>query len=180
MLGREHQTLSQVRSWSIHTYPVFVTGRDDYQTERLSGVQEAEEVEEETLAAGTSSMVYGARIRDVRTTGLFDVPGEPGDIVRLEVAVSSFATARQEVAVQLNKAVGNELVPVFFRSFAVPEGEARRLELEIGDLIGETVEVAISSGSDDLKPSAAVTQFFPADGGILVLLYKSPADFVEV
>ena len=60
----------------------------------------------------------------------------------------------------------------------IPAGGAEQIVVD--GLGGEMVAVEVMLPSDDLVPTTAVTQFFPVDGGILVLVYKSPGDFIPV
>lgn len=116
------------------------------------------------------------RVRGARSTGLFDVPD--GTVMQLVIAISSFSAEEQTAAVRVQRANGAELQPVFFQVLRIaPEGVGRVM---IDGLAGERVEVEVMLSSDRLVPTAAVTQFFPADAGILVLAYKSPGQFVSV
>jgi len=67
---------------------------------------------------------------------------------------------------------------VFFRALTIPAGGAERVVVD--GLAGERVEVEVTLPSDQLVPTVTVTQYFPADGGILVLVYKAPGDLVAV
>lgn len=116
-------------------------------------------------------------MRALRSTGLFDVPNGEAAQIDLNIYLSSFAPASREVDVVVNQLVGTERRRIFSRSLRLPSGEARRLE--VGDVAGKTLEVTVAA-ADDVVPSAAATQVFLADGGILVRVYKSPADFVRV
>jgi len=116
------------------------------------------------------------RVRGVNTTGLFTVPSDT--VIQLAIAVSSFADIDQTASVWIRRLDGRELETVFFRSLDVPAGGARRVTVE--GLGGQTVQIDVDLPSGDLVPTAAVTQHFLADGGIVTLLYKSPSDFVPV
>lgn len=116
------------------------------------------------------------KLRGARSTGVFEVPGDA--VIQLVVAISSFSEDEQSAAVRIRRVSGTELRPVFFQARRVAPWGAERMVVD--GLAGETVDVEVMLSSDRLIPTAAVTQFFPADGGILVLVYKSPDDFVAV
>lgn len=115
-------------------------------------------------------------VRGVRTTGIFDVPSDT--VIQLVVAISSFSSQAQPASVRILRVDRDELTPVFFRALTIPAGGAERIVVD--GLGGERVQVDVTLPSDLLVPTVAVTQYFPADGGILVLVYKSPGDFVAV
>ena len=115
-------------------------------------------------------------MRGTRSTGIFEVPSDT--VIQLLVAISSFAEEEQSAAVRIRRIADGGLQPVFFRALRIPPGGAERILVD--GLGGETVEVEVTLPSDELVPTAAVTQFFPADAGILVLVYKSPGDFIPV
>lgn len=115
-------------------------------------------------------------MRGVRTTGIFDVPSDT--VIQVVVAISSFSEQAQQASVRIRRVSGDELEPVFFRALTVPAGGAERLVVD--GLGGERVEVEVTLSTDLLVPTVAVTQFFPADGGVLVLVYKSPPDLVAL
>lgn len=115
-------------------------------------------------------------VRGVRTTGIFQVPSDT--VIQLVVAVSSFSDQEQPASVRVRKVSGNQLEPVFFRALTIPAGGAERVVVD--GLAGERVEVEVTLPSDQLVPTVTVTQYFPADGGILVLVYKAPGDLVAV
>lgn len=129
----------------------------------------------ERPAADTKSQTAGP-VRGVKTTGIFQVPGDT--VIQLVVAISSFAPEEQTAAIRVRRVVDEELQPVFFRLVRIQAGGAQRVVVD--GLGGEWIEVEVMLPSDQLVPTAAVTQFFPADAGILVLVYKAPSDFIEV
>lgn len=129
----------------------------------------------ERPAAGTKSQTAGP-VRGVKTTGIFQVPGDT--VIQLVVAIGSFAPEEQTAAIRVRRVVDEELQPVFFRLVRIQAGGAQRVVVD--GLGGEWIEVEVMLPSDQLVPTAAVTQFFPADAGILVLVYKAPSDFIEV
>lgn len=115
-------------------------------------------------------------LRGVRTTGLFPVPGDAQ--IQLAVFISSFSDADETAAVTVRRLCNGELATVFFRSLTVPARGVQQVAVD--GLAGETVAVEVALASDRQVPSAAVTQYFPADGAIVTLVYKSPGDFVPV
>ena len=115
-------------------------------------------------------------VRGVRTTGIFEVPSDT--VIQLVVAISSFSGQAHPASVRIRRLDRDELEPVFFRALTVPAGGAERIVVD--GLGGQTVEVEVNLPSDLLVPTVTVTQYFPADGGILVLVYKSPGDLVPV
>lgn len=117
-------------------------------------------------------------VRGVKTTGLFEVPSDDVQTFTLVVFVSNFAETRRSAQVTVRRLVDGRLETLFSETVEVGPGEARRLDIENAQ--GETVEVSIETDSDYVIPSGAVTQFFPADGGILVVRHLSAADFVDV
>jgi len=116
------------------------------------------------------------RVAGLRTTGIFTVPQDT--TVQLVVAVSSFADEEQTATVWIRRVEGDELETVFFRALTVPPGGAQRVTVD--GLDGQAVVVDVQLSSDLLIPTATVTQFFPADGATVVLLYKSAGDFISV
>jgi len=127
-------------------------------------------------AANAPHALQTAPVVDARSTGFFAVPEGDGNIIDLHVYLSSFADVPHRVAVHVDRRVGNERESVFSRVLEIPSGEARHLE--IGDLDGQSVEVRVSAPAE-IVATAAVTQYFLADGGILVLIFKAPSDFVQ-
>lgn len=115
-------------------------------------------------------------IRGVRSTGIFEVPSDT--VIQLIVAISSFDDEEQTAAVRIRRVTDGGLQPVYYRVLRIAPGGAERIVVD--GLGGETVEVEVTLPSDQLVPTAAVTQFFPADAGILVLVYKAPGDFIPV
>lgn len=135
----------------------------------------------ETVSTRTTDLVRG-----VKSTGIFEVPEDT--VIQLVVAISSFSAEEQTAAVRVRRMSGEEprpgvpqsgvLQPVFFRLLRIEPGGARRVTVD--GLGGERIEVEVTLSSHQLVPTAAVTQFFPADAGLLVLTYKSPGDFVTL
>jgi len=112
----------------------------------------------------------------VRTTGVLEVPQDT--VIRVAVAISSFAETEHTADVWIRRVQGRELETVFFRSLTVPAGGAQGVTVD--GLGGETIQIDVQLSSDLLVPTAAITQYFPADGAIVVLLYKSPGDFIPI
>ncbi|HEY8497517.1 MAG TPA: hypothetical protein VIK98_10875 [Limnochordales bacterium] len=115
-------------------------------------------------------------VRGLRTTGLFAVPDD--SIIQLVILISSFADQEQTANVWVRRVEDDELRTVFFRSLTVPAGGVQQVTVD--GLGGQTVRIDVELPSDLLVPTASVTQYFLADGAIIVRVYKSPADFVPV
>ncbi|OUN01585.1 MAG: hypothetical protein BAA04_01105 [Firmicutes bacterium ZCTH02-B6] len=118
----------------------------------------------------------GQGVRGLRTTGLFAVPDD--SIIQLVLLLSSFAEQDQTANVWVRRVEDGELRTVFFRSLSVPAGGVQQLSVD--GLGGQTIRVDVELSSDLLVPTASVTQYFLADGAILVRAYKSPSDFVPI
>ena len=119
---------------------------------------------------------WRSRVAGLRTTGIFTVPQDT--VLQLVVAVSSFADEEETATVSIRRVEGDELETIFFRSLTVPPGGAQRVIVD--GLDGQTIAVDVQLSSDLLVPTATVTQFFPADGATVVLVYKSAGDFIPV
>lgn len=118
------------------------------------------------------------QIGEERTTGFFAAPSGDGNLVRLDVFLSSFSSEEQSAEIEVTRAVNGSMETLFFRSIGVAAGGARRVE--VGEVGGETLKVTVRLSSPDLVPSAAVTQMFLADGAIVTLVFRSPEDFVRI
>ncbi len=119
----------------------------------------------------------GPVFHDVRTTGYFAAPPDEGIPTNLNIYLSNFADAPRQVRVAVNRLVNGVGESIFSRSLTIPGGEGRHLNVE--DVAGESLEVRVWA-ADDVLPSADVSYYFIADGGIVVQVYRSPADFVRV
>lgn len=115
-------------------------------------------------------------VRGLRTTGLFAVPSD--SVIQLVILISSFADQEQTANVWVRRVEDDELRTVFFRSLTVPAGGVQQVTVD--GLAGQTIRIDVEVPSDLLVPTAAITQYFLADGAIIVRVYKSPADFVPV
>lgn len=185
--------MSSVKQWPIYPSRRKPNGKMSQHRERSpgppappqAGETSVKATEEPQVASTATPQALDAllpgrlerqRVRGARSTGLFDVPD--GTVMQLVIAISSFSAEEQTAAVRVQRVNGAELQPVFFQVLRIaPEGVGR---VVIDGLAGERVEVEVMLSSDRLVPTAAVTQFFPADAGLLVLAYKSPGQFVSV
>lgn len=121
----------------------------------------------------------GTRVQHLSTTGFFVVPTGDGNIIELNVMISSHASVSREADIVIDEKVGDDVNRIFFRRISVPAGGGRRMIIE--DVESKTIKVGIRSPrADGLFPSVAVTETFRADGAVVVLLFRSPAFFVEV
>lgn len=116
------------------------------------------------------------QIKNVRTTGLFEVPAGVGNPITATVFLSNPTSMSESAEIRVRRLTNGGLTTVFFRILAVPAGEVRKVDLS--DLEGQTIDVSVSPASTTLVPSVSVTEYFPADGGIIVRLAKFPGDFV--
>lgn len=119
-----------------------------------------------------------SRPREAVSTGLFRVPVGVGNPITLAVYLSNFSTETQHAQVEIRGKVRGRLVPVLSESVEIPAGQARKVTR--GDLAGAIVDVVVTRTSAQLLPSAAVTEFFPADAGVVVHLIRTAGDFVVV
>lgn len=173
--------MSRVKQWPVIVPPYRRTARDrrpDSAVERASEPPRRpappKSASNNTEAPARTRTVD--QVRGVRSTGIFEVPADT--VIQLVVAISSFASEEQTAAVRVRRVTDGGLQPVFYRLLRIGPGGAQRVVVD--GLGGERIEVEVTLSSDQLVPTAAVTQFFPADAGILVLVYKSPGDFVEI
>src|SRR5690625_4510756 len=131
----------------------------------------------ELTAAQTPSTPAPASFAGVRSTGFFQTPPDEGIPTNLSIFLSSFDTETRRVVVRVNRLIGDTVEPIFSRSLDVPSGEGRRLDVD--DVAGQTLEIRIEA-EDEIIPSAVVANYFIADGGIIVQVYRSPSDFVRI
>src|SRR5690606_2351409 len=107
-------------------------------------------------------------VRGLRTTGLFAVPSD--SVIQLVILISSFADQEQTANVWVRRVEDDELRTVFFRSLTVPAGGVQQVTVD--GLAGQTIRIDVEVPSDLLVPTAAITQYFLADGAIIVRVYK--------
>lgn len=117
-------------------------------------------------------------VRGVRTTGLYAVPSGDGNTIQLRVLISSFSRSVETADIRIFQRVDDELHPLFFQTVQVPAGGAR--QIVVSDVENRTIEIEVDLSSERLHPSASVTERFIADGALVVLDYRSPADFIPV
>lgn len=159
-----HLKSSPVKSWPIHLNPL------DRRSDAADRVA--------TTTTPSLDLSGNPTPRGVLTTGLFDVPSGEGNIIELQFFISSFSNRPETAQIQLFERQGDELVPAFSRRVSVPAGGVRHITIE--DVENKTIAIDVRLSSPRLHPSAAVTQTFLADGAVIVLVYKTPADFIPV
>lgn len=120
----------------------------------------------------------GARVRGIKTTGLFPVPNGEGDLVLLVVFLSSVAEETEKAEITINCVTRGTLAPFLSRSITIKGGEAQKIEID--GLEEQIVEVTVSLSSEEIKPSLAVTRTVLPEGATIPMLWKSPARFVPV
>lgn len=173
--------MHEAEHWSIPFDPLQPSRRPHRRHRQVFASQPPERVSEATTTA-----------RRLKTTGLFAIPRGAGGLVQLLIFISSTAEEAEQAEVSVGRLSGSrptidrlsgtlpdpeELIPCLRRSFTVEGGEAEKLQ--IPNLDGETVEVAVSLSSEELKPSVAVTKT-SADGTTIVLSWISPSHFIPV
>ena len=129
-------------------------------------------------AGGSPRERADSEIRGVRTTGLAEVPTGVGNPITVTIFLSNPTSQPESAEVRVRRMAGTGLTTVFYRILAVPGGEARTVDLS--DLEGQTIEISVSPPDTPLVASVSVTEYFPADGGIIVRLAKYPGDFVVI
>ena len=119
-----------------------------------------------------------AQVKEERTTGLFAVPTGVDNPITVSVFLSNPTPQPESAEVRIRRVTAGGLTTVFYRILSVPAGEVRKVDLS--DLAGQTIEVSVSPISAAIVPSVSVTEYFPADGGIIVRLAKYAGEFVYV
>lgn len=120
----------------------------------------------------------GGEVRGERTTGLFEAPTGVGNPITVSVFLSNPSPQSEKAEIRVRRLTNGERSTIFFRALEVPAGGVRKVDLS--DLEGQTIEVSVSPAATVLLPSVSVTEYFPADGGIIVRLARYSGDFVYV
>jgi len=154
--------------------PVDAVPEQPEQPEQLAQPAQPEQPPAEESSQGLGD--HRPRLRGLRTTGLFTVPADT--VMQLVVAISSLSEDHHTADLWIRRVDGARRDTIFFRSLEVPAHSVQRVTVD--GLSGQTVEIDVHLSSDLLVPTAAVTQFFPADGATVVALYKSAGDFILV
>ncbi|HHW10707.1 MAG TPA: hypothetical protein GXX29_12115 [Firmicutes bacterium] len=159
--------MSSIQNWAIPAHPL-QGGDRRVRRRKVSRVR-----------ARPQQTQVTRQVRQVWSTGLFQVPSGEGNAIEVEIFLSSFSNQPENVRVTVNRQSNTNLEPIFFQTLQVPAGGVRNVTLSEG-VEGETIEINISPVDTAIVPSAGVVQTFLADGATVTLVWKSPGDFVRL